>query len=312
MQVRLRKLGVEADGCVAVADLRKMLRNQFKGREWPFEVKRLTDRTMVIVEIDRFGEAPHIYVVQGKRKAVIIDTGCGTADLREFLWTLPELDGLEFQVVNTHVHYDHIMGNHSFCGAGGTSLCSECLCICQGARDRGFSENWTETSLQASVGAKIRNFTVTDWLEEGHKIYLDDDMPSEDEALEVIYTPGHTPDSISMYLPVENRLFTGDLIYPGSLYLFLPGSKLDEFEQSLAKLRSFIERCPRGLVLSCGHITPALPARKLEELYVLLPKIHRNEVQPRMSRVQWHPHPVAVFQTQTFTLICRAEDVDAI
>eukprot|EP00747_Dinoflagellata_sp_TGD_P022198 gnl/TRDRNA2_/TRDRNA2_128963_c0_seq3.p1 gnl/TRDRNA2_/TRDRNA2_128963_c0~~gnl/TRDRNA2_/TRDRNA2_128963_c0_seq3.p1 ORF type:complete len:295 (+),score=46.05 gnl/TRDRNA2_/TRDRNA2_128963_c0_seq3:46-930(+) len=269
LREKLRQFGVDASENAAVADLRCQLRKKLKQREWPFEVQRLSDRTTVVVDIDRFGERPHMYIVRGRRKAVIVDTGCGTANLRDFLWTLPELDNCDLQVVNTHVHYDHIMGNHCFCKPGGASLCTQCIGICQGARDRQFSSNWQQTSLQTSVGASIQNFCVTDWLEEGDRIYLDDDRPTDEESLEVIYTPGHTPDSISLYLPCENRV-----------------------------------------VLCCGHITPELPIACLEELHALLKSIRSNKARPQIAKV---PHlsakPVAVFQTQTFTLICRAEDV---
>merc|ERR1712060_602221 len=104
---------------------------------------------------------------------------------------------------------------------------------------------------------KIDRFCVTSWLEEGQRIYLNEEAPSSAESLEVLYTPGHTPDSISLYLPAENRLFTGDLIYPGSIYLFLPGSRLEEFEASLASLRTFTASLPPGVTLACGHITPS-------------------------------------------------------
>jgi len=312
LRAQLGELGVEAaalDAAVAAgpSELRALLRAQLRERPWPFELRRLSDRTLVIVEMDRFGEMPHIYVVRGPRKAIVIDTGCATADLFDFLRCLPELDGLEFQVVNTHVHYDHIMGNHTFCRPTGF-LRPQCRAICQGARDRRFSENWRETSLQKTVGASIQGFCVTHWLQEGEKIHLDEDSPSDAEALEVLYTPGHTPDSISLYLPAENRLFTGDLIYPGSIFLFLPGSSLEEFEQSLVKLRRFVAERPPGLVLGCGHITHTMEAEQLDELHTLLPAIRDGTADKVIARNHLSPKPMAMFQTPSFTLMCRQED----
>lgn len=38
-----------------------------------------------------------------------------------------------------------------------------------------------------------------DWLDEGSRVYLDEDHPTERESLEVLHTPGHTPDSISLW-----------------------------------------------------------------------------------------------------------------
>eukprot|EP00434_Breviolum_minutum_P015953 symbB.v1.2.014061.t2/scaffold1007.1/size144738/6 len=245
----------------------------FKGEDlpWPYRVRQLSDRTSVIIESDRFGEAPHIYVVTGPKKAVIIDTGCNTAPLHEFLETLPFLEGKTFQVVNTHIHYDHIMGNYGFSVAPGRRRCRG---ICQGSKCRTFSENWKANSFQDMVGASILDYDVTDVclqigqlrLVAGSRIFLDEDHPTESESLEVLHTPGHTPDSISLYLPAENRLFSGDLIYPGSLFLHLPGSSLDDFRESLLKLRGFIACQPQGVVLSCGHITEELDAETLQVL----------------------------------------------
>ena len=37
-----------------------------------------------------------------------------------------------------------------------------------------------------------------DWLDEGARIYLNDEEPTDEESLEILHTPGHTPDSISL------------------------------------------------------------------------------------------------------------------
>ncbi|CAE7773175.1 MBLAC2 [Symbiodinium sp. CCMP2592] len=244
-------------------------------------------------------------------QALVIDTGCDTANFCDFLWSLPELAEKEFQVVNTHIHYDHIMGNYGFCAPGGRSLRGGCRSICQGSRNRHFSQNWQETSLQSMVGAAISNFCVTDWLDEGQRIYLDDENPTEAESLEVLHTPGHTPDSISLYYPAENRIFTGDLIYPGNIFLFLPGSRLEEFEESLCKLKAFLLEKPAGVLLSCGHMTPALKAEKLEELHTLLEAMRSGEARGRAESSALAPEPVTSFQTPCFTLMCRTADVPA-
>jgi len=162
------------------------------------------------------------------------------------------------------------------------------------------------------VGAAISNFCVTDWLDEGHRIYLDDENPTEAESLEVLHTPGHTPDSISLYYPAENRIFTGDLIYPGNIFLFLPGSRLEEFDESLCKLKAFLLEKPAGVLLSCGHMTPALKAEKLEELHTLLEAMRRGEARGRAESSALAPEPVTSFQTPCFTLMCRTADVPAI
>ena len=69
---------------------------------WPFEAREVSkEKVWVVVEKDNFKDAPHIYVVLGKDKAVLIDTGCDTADLRGFLLNaIPALRSLPLLVVN--------------------------------------------------------------------------------------------------------------------------------------------------------------------------------------------------------------------
>jgi glyoxylase-like metal-dependent hydrolase (beta-lactamase superfamily II) len=44
--------------------------------------------------------------------------------------------------------------------------------------------------------------------------------------LKVLYTPGHTDDSISLLDTASATLFTGDFIYPGSFIAFMPNPSL--------------------------------------------------------------------------------------
>jgi len=296
-----------------------------------FTTRKLSDRVWVTRETDTFGESPLIYCVRGRDKIVVIDTGCGSADLRTFLRSIPGLGELPFLVVNTHVHYDHIMGNHCFC-RGSDALRDDCLGVCQGARDTAFSQRWTETSLQGMVGAAVQPFCVTRWLQEGDCIDLDDTAERGADGLEVIYTPGHTPDSISLYLSAEHRLFTGDLVYPGGLYLFLPGSSIVDFENSITKLRqrwsheagdnddasdgratSSAKRARQGdgPVMSCGHNDSDLGFEALSELAMALPAARTGNIRLRKTTLPWFSGELVALPTKTFVVLCRPGDLIA-
>lgn len=57
---------------------------------------------------------------------------------------------------------------------------------------------------------------------------------------EVIYTPGHSKDSISFYFEKENILFSGDFLFKGTIgRMDLEGGSVTEMKQSLLKLDRF-------------------------------------------------------------------------
>jgi len=113
-----------------------------------------------------------------------------------------------------------------------------------GSQNKTFSENFEINSLAlAHSGAKIKPFVVTRWLNDGDLIYLDDSNQNKEFSLEVIFSPGHTPDSISLFAHFESRLFVGDLLYPfTAIHLDCLGSNLKDYISSLQKLINFVEK----------------------------------------------------------------------
>jgi hydroxyacylglutathione hydrolase len=71
---------------------------------------------------------------------------------------------------------------------------------------------------------------------------------SDDLALTVIHSPGHTPGSI--LLQSGNLLFTGDTLFQGDVgRTDLPGGDEEQLKRSLAKIRKF----PVATVILPGH-----------------------------------------------------------
>jgi len=201
-------------------------------------VEQLSSRTYLVVENDPYGQYPFLYVILGDDKCILIDSGCGSSDYREFVSSRINKNNLPYLVINTHVHFDHVGGNHCFCG----NRKSGCIDLCMGNRDKKFSQNYEINSLaMAHSGMKLKEFSVSRWLNEGDLIYLGDKNPSKENALEVIFTPGHTSDSISLYAHWEKRLFVGDTIYPFTvIHLDGIGSNVKDYTESLKKLSRFL------------------------------------------------------------------------
>jgi glyoxylase-like metal-dependent hydrolase (beta-lactamase superfamily II) len=69
-------------------------------------------------------------------------------------------------------------------------------------------------------------------------------------VLTVIHAPGHAPESIVLLDRDRRLLFTGDYIYQGPLFAFLPGSDLEHY---LLAARHLVEVVPDGTRLLTAH-----------------------------------------------------------
>ncbi|MFT7246199.1 MAG: hydroxyacylglutathione hydrolase [Candidatus Azotimanducaceae bacterium] len=117
-------------------------------------------------------------------------------------------------MTQSHLHYDHVGNHDKFVDIVFPDLEHLRLLESKGtmslsaSQHLGFVEN-TETP-------KIR---VTKWLGPDAEIDLGN------RTIKMIHAPGHTPDSIVLLDPVNQMLFTGDLIYYGPLFAMLPGCR---------------------------------------------------------------------------------------
>ena len=198
-----------------------------------FEVYKIEPGIYVFYESGQFEEAIS-YLVIGKRKAALIDTGCGIGNVKQLA---QEFTQLPIAVVNTHSHYDHVAQNHMF-----NEIALYDAPNAREVAETGYSKAEMSPLLAGNMlwralpeGFDSENyhvppFTVTRWLKDGDLIDL------ERRRLEVIHTPGHSPDSICLLDREAKLLWTGDTFYAGAIYLHLPSGDLDLFIKSYEKL----------------------------------------------------------------------------
>ena len=82
---------------------------QIKQRE-QVQVTKINDSTYRFTE-NAFGADVYMYLLLGKEKALLIDTGYGFTDIPS---AIKEITDLPLTIVNTHGHLDHIHGNHMY------------------------------------------------------------------------------------------------------------------------------------------------------------------------------------------------------
>lgn len=174
-------------------------------------------------------EAPFLYLLAGRDKALLLDTGAqpaagaepplrATVDRLLAAWAqggpAPELI-----VAHSHGHRDHTFGDAAFADRPGTQL----LPATPEAVSRFFGlEHWPEGEAELDLGGR---------------------------RLVILPLPGHEPAHIAVYDATTRSLFTGDTLYPGLLTI----RDWPAFKASAARLAAFARRHPVDVVLG-AHV----------------------------------------------------------
>ena len=218
--------------------------------DW-FATRQLEPGTWLVAEPTHVNS----YLVAGRERAVLIDSGLGIGDIRSIVESLTPLDVL---VANTHHHWDHVGGNGSFSEVAIHELGADRLragnemrfaeAYLQYTRERleGFGEfrdldrrYYDFLSEETTPRPLPDGFDVAGWkippcvpsrlLRDGDVIDLGG------RSLRVVHTPGHTHDSVC-YVDDRGLLFGGDTYNTGAIYAQMPDSDLEAFAASTARV----------------------------------------------------------------------------
>ena len=226
--------------------------------DW-FEVYQLENDVFAIYEPHQWQEVIS-YLILGSEKALLFDSGNGIGEISEIV---NELTSLPVLVLNSHTHFDHIGGNAEFRDilAMDTDYTRN---NSGGYSNELVREEVSEEALCGSTPVAINpssyhtpSFTVKKFIKDGYKIDLGG------RILEVLSTPGHTPDAISLLDSDLGLLWVGDIYYDGPIWLFVPETDLDAFYQSVEHLCNIVPR------LDTLHPAHNSPIARPQSLYLL-------------------------------------------
>lgn len=220
-----------------------------------FTIEKIDVETYAISEYGHW-EKVHSYLLIGKTSALLIDTGLGIGNIKKEVEKLTELP---VTVVTTHVHWDHIGGHGLFNDIYVHKDDAEWL-----KNGIGIPLSVIKKSVMAEPFSKnlpaefnIENYTI--YTGQPAKILSDNDIIDIGlRKIRVIHTPGHSPGHICLFEEEKGYLYTGDLVYKGTLYAFYPSTDPILFKQSIDKIS-----CLKG-------ITKLLPAHNKLNVQVSL------------------------------------------
>jgi len=183
----------------------------------------------------------------------------GIGDVRKIT---AQLTKLPIVVMNSHTHQDHVGGNWQFATVFGMDT-DFTRTNARGSRDAAQSEIAAgEICGDLPGGFDRAAYATKPWNIAAYK-HDGDRIDLGGRVLEIIATPGHTPDAICLFDRAHGLLFTGDTYYPAPIWLFAPGTDLDVYAASIRKLAAL---SPQVKMVLGAHNVPFAPPSILAKL----------------------------------------------
>ena len=190
-----------------------------------------------------------MYLIEGKEKAVLVDTCLGVGHLRRFVETLTEKP---ITVILTHGHVDHALGAPEFDEVYMNSADNAIYEAMSPLEER-------KGYIQANLGGKLPDFAEDDYVQPAPADFRE---LKEGQVFDLggihaeVYAPGHTRGTMVVLVPEEKILILGDACN-NATFLFDENSlSVEEYRENLIHVQQklagrFEETC------LCHHVIRA-------------------------------------------------------
>jgi glyoxylase-like metal-dependent hydrolase (beta-lactamase superfamily II) len=234
------------------------------------------------------------YLIVGGKSALLFDTGMGIGDIRK---VTGELTKLPIVVLNSHTHNDHVGGNWQFDTIYGMDT-DFTRANARGSREDAQSEIAAgQICGELPKGFDPKTYATRPWKIAAYK-HDGDRIDLGGRSVEILATPGHTPDAISLLDRDHGLLFTGDTYYPGTIWIYRPETDLQAYGASVRRLAALTPGIKT--VLGAHNIPMASPS--------VLPRLVTAFDAVRAGKVRASPESSGkvVYKVDGFSFLMRA------
>jgi hydroxyacylglutathione hydrolase len=173
-----------------------------------------------------------------KGECCIIDPGCYFAAEEKAITDFISTSGLTpVLLLNTHCHLDHIFGNRFIHKTYGLTLHIHRL-------EKPVLDN-------GPASGQMWQLPFDNYDGELSFIKEEEDIRIGNDMLHVLFTPGHSPGSVSFYNKEEKYIISGDVLFNGSIgRTDIPGASFETLEESI---RTKLYSLPEDVIVYPGH-----------------------------------------------------------
>lgn len=198
-------------------------------KDW-FTIDQVDESTYIISEY-RHWEETHCYLLIGSDRALLIDTGLGICNICE---QVRKLTDKPVTAVATHIHWDHIGGHKYFPDFYAHKAELDWL-------DGGFPLPAQAVKNMVADRCELpRDFDINKYeIFQGEPSRVLDDGDTIDlggRTIQALHTPGHSPGHLCFWEAERGHLFSGDLVYEGTLFANYPSTEPKSYLTSLEKI----------------------------------------------------------------------------
>lgn len=205
----------------------------------PFSITKITETIWQISET-YYSEFAHMYLLRGSKFDLLVDSGLGLFDPRAFLQSLD----INPKVFITHAHYDHIGGLGYFAN---TEVLMHPLVRSNiqnievwgleyfRAKDFLWGNSQSQSLCYEAINERLRRLSGKLANVEEYQAPM---IYNGTHECRILSMPGHTNDSLCLWLPKEKILISGDVLYSGNLYCTCINSDKEAYMHTLEQLEA--------------------------------------------------------------------------